>query len=83
MTKKYHNQHTKVIHETATELFKSGTISEKEMEEYDDICLVKEVRQAKRGGGSGCPHPDSQKQTPKQMRQVRVSVEEEHREQTA
>ena len=33
-----------MIHETATDMLKSGAITKKRMEEYDETCLVKEEK---------------------------------------
>ena len=41
---KYKSEICKVMHQDAMADFKVGAISEKEMQEYDEMCLVKEPK---------------------------------------
>jgi len=42
MGRKYYSEISEGIHESATDLFKIGAISEARMKEYDRMCLVGE-----------------------------------------
>jgi len=43
---KYKSEIYQAVHEDATEMFKIGAISEAEMREFDEDCLVKEPETA-------------------------------------
>ena len=45
MTRKYQDEHAEAVHSAAEGLFRCGHITEKEMKEFDDMCLVKEKKQ--------------------------------------
>ena len=44
MDKKYRSDISMVVHESATDLFEIGAISEARMREFDKMCLVKESK---------------------------------------
>jgi DNA-binding transcriptional regulator YiaG len=44
MKNKYHSEQLMVIHDTARALHRIGAISDAEMKEYDEECLVPEHR---------------------------------------
>ena len=46
MTKKYQDEHAEAVHEWATYAFRIGRITKERMKEFDDMCLVQEVRRA-------------------------------------
>jgi len=42
MKKKYYSDALKAVHESAKDLYEIGALSEKEMNEFDEGCFVKE-----------------------------------------
>jgi putative transcriptional regulator len=42
MKKKYYSEALKAVHESAKDLYEIGALSEKEMNEFDEGCFVKE-----------------------------------------
>ena len=56
---KYESDILETIHESATEMFKIGAISEERMREYDEMCLASETdtdkTSAARKSKSECP----------------------------
>ena len=44
MEKKYYSEATMAIHESVMDLFEVGAISEAEMKDFDDRCLVQEPK---------------------------------------